>query len=59
MSNPRPLNEATELGLVAPERAGWETSWGRTREEGREGERVGVADLFTRTIFLNVIEFTV
>ena len=59
MSNPRPLNEATELGLEAPERAGCETSWGRTREEGREGERVGVADLLTRTIFLSVNVFTV
>ena len=52
MSNPRPLNEAREPDLEAPERAGWDTSWGRTRDEGRVGERVGIADLLTRTTFL-------
>ena len=52
MSNPRPLNEARHPGLVAPERAGCDTSWGSTRDEGRVGERVGIADLLTRTTFL-------
>lgn len=52
MSNPRPLNEAREPGLEAPEREGWDTSWGRTRDDGRVGERVGIADLLTRTTFL-------
>ena len=47
MSNPRPENEATGDTLE-----GLETSWGKTREDGREGDRLGVADLLTRTTFL-------
>ena len=54
MSNPRPLKEARHPGLVAPERAGWDTSWGSTRDEGRVGDRVGIADLLTRTTFLKI-----
>ena len=52
MSKPLPLKDATGLGFEV-DGADVDTRWGSTREEGRPGERVLVADLFTRTTFLS------
>ena len=56
MSKPRPLNDATGLGFE-DDGVDVDTRWGRTKEEGRPGERALVADLFTRTTFLRKMRF--